>query len=151
MVFKHYGMTALAAVLAAGMAGGAWAQDTTVPPAATEPGAVGTTPPTGAPMEATPVDPAVEPGTTGARGTVDGGGIVDDYGTTGTYDAAGTTAANTAVGTPSEAVTPTAARDDDGGMDLGWLGLIGLAGLLGLRGRHEEHIRNDMGRPTTTR
>ena len=30
--------------------------------------------------------------------------------------------------------------DDDGGMDLGWLGLLGLAGLLGLRRKDDHHV-----------
>ena len=30
--------------------------------------------------------------------------------------------------------------NDDGGMDLGWLGLLGLAGLLGLRRKDDHHV-----------
>lgn len=32
------------------------------------------------------------------------------------------------------------ATDDEGGMDLGWLGLLGLAGLLGLRRKDDHHV-----------
>lgn len=41
------------------------------------------------------------------------------------------------------------ADDDDGGMDLGWLGLLGLAGLLGLRRRDHDHVHRVDPRPTT--
>ncbi len=53
----------------------------------------------------------------------------------------------TAPGTVANPATTTADDvDDDGGLDLGWLGLIGLAGLAGLTGRKRD-TRVDVNRP----
>lgn len=149
MVFKHSGMTALAAVILAGMAGSALAQDTTTgtspSSATTQPGAaMGTDASTPTATEPNPTVgyPADAPATTGTA--VDG--------MTSTQTAQSDDMQATTTTTTTERATPTDVPDEDGGMDLGWLGLIGLAGLLGLRGRHDEHIRADnMGRPTPTR
>lgn len=152
MVFRQYGTTALAAVLLAGISGGALAQDTTS----------GTT--NGSPAVTTaPENDAMGTGTAGTTGaTAPPAGDPATYqdatpgtdtmvnGMTSTQSATRSTVDDPLMTT--ETATPTAAPREDGGMDLGWLGLIGLAGLLGLRGRHDEHIRSDnMGRPTATR
>lgn len=138
MVLKHSGMTALAAVILAGLTGGALAQDTTTgtgpSSASTQSGSTTAEP---NPAVGYPSDPAATTGT-----AVDGTATTRAAGTDGTRMTTTTT----------ETVPPAPAPDDDGGMDLGWLGLIGLAGLLGLRGRHDEHIRADnVGPPTSTR
>ena len=44
-----------------------------------------------------------------------------------------------AAGTGTQGTTETQ-NEDEGGMDLGWLGLLGLAGLLGLRKKDDHHV-----------
>ena len=63
----------------------------------------------------------------------------------------GATAIGVATTTPqaARAQTDTGAavrvdRDDDDGMDLGWIGLLGLAGLLGLRRRETTVVHRDV-------
>lgn len=44
-----------------------------------------------------------------------------------------------ATGTQGDVQT-TDDANDEGGMDMGWLGLLGLAGLLGLRKKDDHHV-----------
>ena len=46
----------------------------------------------------------------------------------------------TPAGTGAQGDAQTTTDNDDGGMDLGWLGLLGLAGLLGLRRKDDHHV-----------
>jgi MYXO-CTERM domain-containing protein len=52
--------------------------------------------------------------------------------------ATGAQAQDPAAGTTG--TTQTQTDNDEGGMDMGWLGLLGLAGLLGLRKKDDHHV-----------
>ena len=48
--------------------------------------------------------------------------------------------AGTGTGATGATQTDQGNDNDEGGMDLGWLGLLGLAGLLGLRKKDDHHV-----------